>query len=87
MKSFVLYRPNSEFARTTEQYVRDFERRKGVRLELVNIDTEEGTQKARLYDIVQYPAILVTRDDGQIMKAWQGEPFPLMDEIAGYLDR
>lgn len=87
MKALILYRPNSEFARTVEQYVRDFERQRYKKIELVNIDTAEGAEKARLYDVVQYPALLVLRDDGQFMKMWQGSQMPLMDEVAGYLDR
>lgn len=85
MKIIALYRPNSEFARSLEQYAQDFQRQRGEAIELVSLDTPEGTDKARVYDIVQYPAILVIRDDGQLLKDWQGSLFPLMDEVAGYL--
>jgi hypothetical protein len=86
MKVVALYRPNSEFARTVEEYATDFERRKGRSIELVNLDTVEGSDMARLYGIVQYPALLAIRDDGQLLKEWQGERFPLMDEVAGYMN-
>ena len=86
MKAFILYRPNSEFARPVEEYVREFERQRRHRIELVNLDTAEGADKARVYDVVQYPALLVTRDDGQLLKLWQGERMPLMDEVSGYLE-
>lgn len=86
MKAFILYRPQSEFARPVEEYIREFESRRGKSIELVSLDTMEGSDMARLYDIVQYPALLVIRDDGQILKAWQGTRLPLMDEVAGYLD-
>lgn len=85
MKAVALYRPNSEFARVVEEYARDFERRGGQALELVSLDTVEGADIARLYGIVQYPALLVIRDDGQLLKDWQGELLPLMDEVNGYL--
>ena len=40
---------------------------------------------ATLYGIMRYPSVLVTRDDGQVIKDWQGEHLPLMSELAGYL--
>lgn len=85
MKALALYRPKSEFARMVEEYARDFERQRGQTIELVSLDTVEGADMARLYGIVQYPALLVIRDDGQLLKEWQGERLPLMDEVASYL--
>jgi hypothetical protein len=86
MKVVALYRPNSEFARLIEEYARDFEQRRGKTLELVSLDTVEGADMARLYGIMQYPALLVIKDDGQLLKDWQGDRLPLMDEVAGYLN-
>ena len=37
-----------------------------------------------LYDILDHPAILVTRDDGSVMQLWQGKQLPLMAEVAAY---
>jgi hypothetical protein len=39
---------------------------------------------ASLYDVVQYPSIMVVRDDGGIVRAWQGDVLPLMNEVASY---
>ena len=39
---------------------------------------------ASLYDIMNYPAILALRDDGSILKTWEGDELPLMDEVAYY---
>lgn len=86
MKALILYRPASEFARPIEEYVHEFDSRRGKKIELVSLDDVKGSDMARLYDIVQYPALLVIKDDGQILKAWQGARMPLMDEVAGYLD-
>ncbi len=85
MKAVALYRPKSEFARMVEEYVQDFERQRGQTIELISLDTVEGADMARLYGILQYPALLVIRDDGQLLKEWQGERLPLMDEVAGYI--
>ena len=86
MKVVALYRPKSEHARLIEDYARDFERQRGKPIELVSLDTVEGADMARLYGVVQYPVLMAIRDDGQLMKDWQGDHLPLMDEVAGYLN-
>lgn len=85
MKVVVIYRPSSEHARQIEQFVADYQRvHPDGRLEILNLDTREGDAAATLYDIVNYPAILVTREDGSVLNTWVGTELPLMDEIAGY---
>jgi len=86
MKVFILYHPNSEWARIVEEYAHDFEHFKGKKIELVNLDTREGAAMATLYDITTYPAVLATKEDSQLLKEWQGEVLPLMNEVAAYLD-
>jgi hypothetical protein len=85
MKALILYHPNSQEARIIEDYVRDFERRKDKKIELLSLETRDGSSTASLYDIVQYPALLVLDMVGRIQKGWQGETLPLMDELAAYL--
>lgn len=87
VKVVILYRPNSEHARSVETYVRDFERQRGKPLELVSLDSAQGADMARLYDATSYPAVLALRDNGEMLNIWQGEQLPLMNEVAGYLDR
>ncbi|HET7059735.1 MAG TPA: hypothetical protein VFH99_00230 [Candidatus Saccharimonadales bacterium] len=85
MKILILYRPESEHARTTEEFIHEFQRRHNARrLEVLNIDSRDGIATASLYDIMQYPAILVIQDDGMIQKVWEGDSLPLMDEVASY---
>lgn len=85
MKVSILYHPQSEFARSVEEFARDFEHQKGTPVELVSLESTEGANKAALYDIVQYPALFVSRDSGELIKHWEGTPLPLMNEVAGYL--
>lgn len=87
MKLVILYRPNSEHARVVEDFMRDFERQAGssARTEVLNLDTREGAATASLYDVVQYPGLLVTTDDGQMVRSWEGNMLPLMNEVASYL--
>ncbi len=85
MKAVILYRPDSEDARAVEEFVREFTRRTNRDIELINIDTVEGTNMAELYDIMQYPAVVVIKDDGALVKHWVGVPLPLVNDVDGYL--
>jgi hypothetical protein len=86
MKLIVLYRPNSEYARVVEQFVREFEQRgNGIQIDLVDFDTPAAQATSALYGVMQHPSILAVRDDGQLMKQWQGPEMPLQDEVASYL--
>lgn len=85
MKAVILYRPDSEDARAVEEFVREFTRRTNRDIELIDIDTVEGTNMAELYDIMQYPAVVVIKDDGALVKHWVGVPLPLVNDVDGYL--
>jgi len=82
----VLYHPNSEFARRVEDYARDFEHQRGKKIELLSLDTPEGSDMAKLYDVTSYPALVAVRDNGEMLALWQGDQLPLMNEVAAYLD-
>lgn len=85
MKILILYRPESEHGRRVEEFIHEFQQRHSQRhLEILNIDSRDGIATATLYDIMQYPAILVIQDDGIIQKVWEGDSLPLMDEVASY---
>ncbi len=85
MKVVILYRPNSEHARLVEEFIHDYKSRHvDTKLEVINIDSREGSSLANLYDVLQYPAILVLREDGYAQKVWQGDVLPLMDEVIAY---
>lgn len=85
MKVLILYRPQSEHGRTVEDFVRDFKTNHNEgRLEVLNIDSREGSAMASLYDVMQYPAVLALRDDGSVLKSWEGNTLPVMNEIAYY---
>lgn len=85
MRAAILYHPHSEHGGMVEDYVHDFERFKGKRLEKISLETIEGAEMARLYDAVRYPAILVIGPDGALQKMWQAPMMPMMDEVDAYL--
>jgi hypothetical protein len=85
MRLVVLYRPDSEFARAVEEFVDSYKRwHEADRLEILNYDSRDGSATASLYDVMQQPAILALRDDGSVLKTWEGSTMPLMDEVASY---
>jgi len=87
MKVVVLYRPNSEHGRLIDDFIRNFQARyQANKLDVLNVDTREGSATASLYDIMSYPAIMVLQTDGNMQKIWQGDTLPLIDEVAGYVN-
>lgn len=85
MKVLVLYRPESEHSRLVEEYIHEFNyRHPDIKLTTVNIDTRDGAALASLYDVVRYPSLIVTTDDGVIQRCWMGDVLPLMDEVLSY---
>lgn len=84
MKVCIIYHPESEQARPVEEFVHDLDRQHGVKTELVSLETREGAAMASLYDIVNYPAIVAIRDNGEIAQTWSGDALPLMNEIVAY---
>jgi hypothetical protein len=85
MRMVVIYRPNSEYGRITEDFIKEFNDRHPLdKVEVINVDTRNGIAMATLYDVVQYPGILILRNDGSVSMTWQGPELPLMDEVAAY---
>ena len=87
MKIVVLYRPDSEHETKINSFVREFSSRASdvKQPEMINVNTRDGWSLASLYDVVQYPAILVLKDDGQLQKSFEGRQLPLVNEVVSYL--
>jgi hypothetical protein len=85
MRAVILYHPQSDHGRQVEEYAHDFKRFKGKQLELVSLETKEGADLAKLYDIVRYPAVLIIGPNGAMQKVWEAPLMPLMDEVDSYL--
>ncbi len=85
MKVLVIYRPDSEHGRITEDFVTTFKSKYDTReIEVLNVDSREGSAMASLYDVMTYPAILVLQTDGNLQKSWEGNTLPLVDEVIAY---
>lgn len=87
MKVFCLNRPNGEFDTPIAELNRELMRRINRELPVVSVDTVEGDSLARIYDVTQYPAVVVTSDAGALLHSWQEGSLPLINELSYYLDQ
>jgi hypothetical protein len=85
MKVVILYRPNSEQSSSVEAYVREFTRQTGRSIEMVNVDSVQGLEMAKLHDIMMFPAIIVLRDNGSFVQSWlERDKWPTVSELSFY---
>lgn len=69
----LLWRPNSEHATEVAEFERLLKQRyPEFELEKVDVDSKRGSQLVELYDLPQYPAIVVTDQRGHPLQSWQG---------------
>lgn len=85
MRALILYHPKSDHSGIVEDYIRDFKNFKNKQLEGVSLETVEGADLAKLYDVTRYPAVLVIGPDGQLQQLWQEDHMPLMNEVDAYM--
>lgn len=85
MKALLFYRLNSEHETTVMQYLRDFASQTGKQLPTVDVDSREGTEQCRLYDIVHYPTIIAIDNEGRELQRWDGEMLPQIGEVSYYI--
>lgn len=52
----------------------------------LDADAKEATSFLELYDIVDFPAVVVTADDGQLQHSWQNT-LPRYEDVSGYVPR
>jgi hypothetical protein len=85
VKTIVVYKEETDYARDVTDYLRDFYRQTGHELETVNPDTPDGADFCRSYDIVEYPSIVALSDDGALQNLWRGLPLPTISEVSYYV--
>lgn len=87
MRVFCLYRPNTETERSVIELTAELRRRYNSELELISVDTVDGAHLAARYDVLQYPAILVTDSSGSLHQSWTDGQLPLINELHYYIDQ
>lgn len=78
----ILYKKDSPQEREANDFARELEKHE-VKANLIEADSLEGVAVTQLYDLPARPAILVTRDDGELMAQWQ-HTWPLIAEVSYY---
>jgi hypothetical protein len=85
MRVAVLYRSHSEHERQVLEFEREFEHRAGRSLELLDVNTREGSSMASLYDVMKYPSVLAVSNEGVVQHVWDNsDSLPLINEVTYY---
>lgn len=87
MKTTIIWNEQTDYASEVRQWLRDFEHDTGRGNEIKHLDpeSEEGSDFAKLYDILQFPAIVVTDNDGRMIQMWKGKPLPQIEQVAYWM--
>lgn len=85
MRTVVVYKEETDYARQVNDFLRDFTRQTGHSLETLDPDTKEGTSFCRAYDIVEYPTVVAISDDNVMQQMWRGLPLPTISEVSFYV--
>lgn len=84
MRAVIVYKEESDHAREVIDYLHDFERRTGKKLEEIDPEKRENIGFIEAYDVVEYPTILALADDGRVLNTWRGRPLPTINEVSYY---
>ncbi len=84
MRVVIVWKRESDYGRTVEEWIRDFAVIAGREVETVDPDSIDGEIFVRAYDIVEYPTILGLDDSGKVLDSWRGLPLPRMNEVSYY---
>ena len=85
MKTYLFYRSRSE----DESTIRDFlQSLKTIgddeHVIMQDVNTRDASERARLYDIMVFPTLLTTTNDGVQVQIWK-QNMPTLGEITYYL--
>ncbi len=84
MEAYLFYTRQSEGERRMERLLRELKGRR-VNAEMIDADSVRGIRATETYDLMIRPAVVVVRDDGQLVQAWTDpDRLPPADEISYY---
>ena len=83
MRTILICKDDQDYTRDVLTWMKDFEHQAGTGLiEEINPETTEGENLVTVYDLLEYPAIMVLADDGSVVQMWKGMPLPSPDEVS-----
>lgn len=84
MKLTFIFKEDHEDRREIREYVDSIkgEVHNDVDFQVIDSKSKEAQSVMRLYGLMQYPALLITRPvDGSVVQAWQGMPLPRKSDV------
>lgn len=82
MKVYMLRRKNQPDEIGFNRLVKDLEQIR-ISPNVLDPDSAEGTDFISLYDVVDFPAVVITKDDGGLIQKWQAR-LPSQEEISHF---
>lgn len=83
MRVVCVYKDNQDYTRTVDEWLENFYRQTGHRIETLNPEADISFCEA--YDIVEYPTIIALDRSGAVLAVWRGRELPLFNEVLYYL--
>lgn len=83
MRVLCIYRKNQDYTGRVEDWLEDFYRQTGQRLETMNPDADP--RFCELHDVTNYPAFVALDNNGTSVAKWQGPSLPAFNDVAFYL--
>ncbi|HEX6258680.1 MAG TPA: hypothetical protein VFZ48_04325 [Candidatus Saccharimonadales bacterium] len=84
MRTVIVYKPVSDHARAVLEFLRDFEKQTGKKLDTIDPETREGAAFCTAHDILEYPTVIATDSNGVVLQLWRGLPLPTISEVSYY---
>lgn len=84
MRTVVIYKEQTDYARHVEEFLESFKRQTGRELEVLNPESPDGISFCEAYDIVEYPTVIALSDSGHMQNLWRGLPLPTISEVSYY---
>lgn len=82
MKVFVLTREDVGGEFDFKQFLRRLTDL-GINYQFIDADSKEAVSYLELYNITDFPAIIITKDDGSLIELWQKD-FPSPENISHF---
>ena len=82
MRVVCFYREGEDYSRTVSDWLEDFYRRTGRRIEV--IDPDDDNNFCENSDIWVFPTIVALDGNGTIKMMWSGKDMPLIDDVNFY---
>ena len=83
MRVVCVFRKNTDYARSVNEWLEGFYRQTGHNIEV--IDPDKNINFCETYDVVEYPTMLAIDNIGSVRASWRGKELPLFNEVLYYM--